>query len=68
MENAEKAYDDQSPPEQAATRRRWDAAFARSRERLNYEERFRRDGTAFSTADAEGNLVRHPAREADLSD
>lgn len=58
-------YDEQTSSEQAVTRRRWEAEIERLRSELNYEERFERDGSAFSTLDADGNVVLHSAQDRD---
>lgn len=58
-------YDEQSPAAQAETRRQWEKAIERTRSALNFEKRFIDAGESFSTADADGNVVVHEARQLD---
>lgn len=55
-------YDAQTPTQQAETRRKWDEQIAATRESLDYEAAFQRDGQAYSEATADGELVRHRGR------
>lgn len=61
MKDPSVPYDEQTASEQAATRRRWHSAIERTRSELNYEARFESEGSRYSTSDAEGNVVLHPA-------
>lgn len=61
-------YDAQTPMQQAETRREWDARIAATRESLDYEAAFQRDGQAYSEAAADGELVRYPGRSVPHED
>lgn len=56
-DQAEVPYDEQSPQQQAETRRRWDTDIRATREALNYEERFAAEGRAYVEAAPDGSVV-----------
>lgn len=55
-------YDALGEREQALVREAWDARIAATRANLNYEAVFTQRGEQYSEADADGNLVTHPAK------
>ncbi|WP_370187837.1 hypothetical protein [Aeromicrobium sp.] len=56
-DTSEVPYDEQSPQQQADTRRRWDADIAATRAALNYAERFAAEGRPYVEAAPDGSVV-----------
>ncbi|MFC6706175.1 hypothetical protein [Flexivirga alba] len=57
-------YDLLGEREQAAVRGTWAERITALREGLNYESEFSAVGQEYSEADADGNLIVHPARDS----
>lgn len=55
----EKPYDEQTPEEQERTRQLWEEDIRRTREALNYAERFAAEGRRFTEAMPDGSIVQH---------
>lgn len=56
------SYDALTDQEQAIVREEWKSRIEARRSALDYEADFRVAGESYSEADAEGNVVIHPAR------
>lgn len=50
-------YDNLNVPDQAVVRASWDEEMAERRSKLNYAERFAREGSSWSEADEHGNVI-----------
>lgn len=61
----EGSYDEVGEREQALVRAGWAERVTALREGLNYAVEFDARGESYSEADAEGNVILHPARAAD---
>ncbi|MCI1749470.1 MAG: ParD-like family protein [Acidipropionibacterium sp.] len=56
------SYDALGEQEQAIVREEWGDRMVALRDELDYAARFSAEGESYSEADADGNLVIHPAR------